>query len=133
MLICEDCRTRNNWFRKNAVETGDCEWCWSRNCQVSEITSFIRDQIPEIALELRKITQRQRNEDFKTMAEALCVFDTYGPKAGSFNNELTSQLRQIVVQVNGQTDWEATYQRRLRLKDAILKTETFEKDVVRTY
>lgn len=97
------------------------------------MTSFIHDEIPEVAFELRKITQQQRNDDFKRMAEALCVFDTYGPKAGSFNDGLTSQLRQIVVQVNGQTDWEATYLRRLRLKDAILKTETFNKDAVRMY
>lgn len=103
MLICEECRTRNNWVRENQLDTGDCEWCWTRNCTVSDIMSFIKDEVPEVAFELRKIAQQQRNEDFKTMADALCVFDTYGPRAGSFNDDLTSQLRQIVVQVNGQT------------------------------
>lgn len=125
MKICEDCRIRNNWTRQNPVETGDCDWCWTRSTKTSEMFHFAKERTDS---ELRRVIQEQRNEDFRTMANSLAVYHTYGVRAGQIDSDLTSQLKEIVVNVNGTTDWEASYLRRLRVKDAIMKDEIRKRD-----
>ncbi|HZS43420.1 MAG TPA: hypothetical protein VFA52_04515 [Candidatus Paceibacterota bacterium] len=70
-----------------------------------------------------KILDTMLQKEYRGKAEEMIIPITKGKHAGAVNHEYTDMLLGVLVQVEGQIDWFATYEMRRKLRDAIVKKQ----------
>lgn len=120
MRFCEQCRQKNNWPKNKAfpfvglLSYAQCEVCRKQG-ETHEVDSR---EIFKKNTDDEKRVDSMRNMLYRNFAEELAIYFETGPKAGRINEHETAELKKILVQVDGQVDWEATYNLRLVAKNA---------------
>lgn len=129
MFYCEECRVKNNWPRPVSfpfctISRGRCEVCNKTKDNYDVPARYLKSDKSKENEAFEKTLQ----DEFKRKAEELSIDHVYGPFAGRTNNVLTNQLRQIKIEKNGEVDWVATYDLRLKAQLGHYQQEELKRD-----
>ena len=126
MLYCEDCRVAKKWnypstvpFHNHYVAT--CEVCrWNKDCyDYPAIYAKPKESWTQEEIMLDKRLQHEYHQK----AESLIVAHATGRHAGSINPMFTEGLKNLTVGTNGEIDWYATYELRVKFQENYSKME----------
>ena len=127
MIFCEACREKNSWPRNTGYpyaghQTGKCEICnkWDE-CNVVPGSMLKSEKDKNFS---EKTLDKWMQDGYRQMAEALII--SYSN--GRINNSATEELRGILAKRNGEVDWVATYELRLKAQQGYQKAEEIKRN-----
>jgi hypothetical protein len=118
MIFCEDCRIRNKYRRPVTYPYHNhgmnvCELCNQRKDCYDYPALMVK---AELTAE-EKLLDAALQSEYHKKADDLVICYITGSRAGAVDNNATEILRKVSVQNNGETDWYATYELRLKVQD----------------
>jgi|SRR5579863_2709473 len=128
MYYCEDCRIKKHWPRSAGFPYTGIEA--NVNCEVCKKHGDCHD-VPALMLvpndrktTEEKLVEKIMNQRYREKAEALIIANS----DGTLDHLLNAKLKEIVVKVNGEVNWYATYQTRLKAQQSIQKFKEINRD-----
>jgi hypothetical protein len=124
MLYCEQCRIKKKWplpkiYPYHTAEYGRCTEC-QKYCNCYDTPALFLKE-PETVEE--KMLDKQFQDDYHTRAESMVITFVQGRQAGHLDHKASEALKGLKVLKNGEVDWYATYQLRLKAQEGYRKTE----------
>jgi hypothetical protein len=120
MLYCEPCRQQKNWRRPTTYPyhreyKANCEIC-NKRTDCYDYPALFAKLESEKTLE-EKVLDKRLQEEYKSKAESLVITRVRGPYAGRIDDAATEYMKGAVVRNNGEIDWYATYELRVRIQE----------------
>lgn len=132
MIFCESCRIKKKWPRSTGFpyigvrQSTQCEVCLKiRNCHDVPGSMLVPESQKTTE---QKLVNKVMQQAYREKAESLVVTYVSGAEAGQTDYTRTALMREIVIKVNGEIDWYATYQLRLKAQEGYQQAERIKRD-----
>lgn len=126
MLFCEKCRIKKKWnipptypFHNHA--TAQCEICTKHSDCYDYPLLFMKPK-SELTLEEKQLDKVFQHE-YHQKCEELIIAYASGRQAGSIDHERSDELKRVLIMNNGEVDWYATYELRLKVQQGYRKVD----------
>lgn len=126
MIFCEQCRVTKRFKRPPTYPYHDhgsanCEVCGKyRDCYDYPYL-FLKDRSTFTTEEI--ILDKRLQQEYHNKAEELIIAYLSGSLAGATDVSRSDELRNVMVQNNGEVDWYATYKLRQKVQEGYRKAD----------
>jgi hypothetical protein len=131
MLYCEDCRIKRNLNRPATFPyhdhgRGECLLCKKRkDCyDYPALYTKPRSDWTHEEILLDKALQNEYHQE----AEDMIIAFSSGPRAGAIDHQRSLELKKVIVKIENEIDWFATYKLRQRVQDGYRKADELNRD-----